>query len=605
MDGDRVGAELVEFRGKKEAVITQIIERKQKVVIGTLQLGKDFAFVIPDHKNFIKDVYISKKHLSPFSSLLNHTKVWVKILSWDGKNPSGSIVEVFPKHPTLFDEVSMLALENGWKTKFPKFILEESEKKFEISREGRVDLTQKMFYTIDGDDAKDLDDAIYLEKRWEDFVLFVSIADVSAYVIEGSVMDKEALKRGNSTYLVDRVIPMLPERLSNDLCSLNPHTQKMTLTAEITLDKNGNILSKKVYESVIQTRFRLTYREVQEMIDGTKCIWDELLFWGIVSKELRENIEYAHILKKKIEKKNQEKWVLDFDFDEIKVKLDQEGKPVSVEKYHRYESMKIIEVCMILANQCVWELFAKIPFLYRIHPLPSDEDIEILQKNFALFGVEFSPKHISPKYFAQILETISSHPQKQILQSLVLRSLSKAIYSPENQGHFWLNLEFYSHFTSPIRRYSDLMAHRIIKDFLHTKNTTHLKQKYEPILWEIAKKISQTERLSEKFEYKIRDFYICHAYQDKIWNIYRVKITGMIEFGCFVELENWVEGFVWFDQIAKVLGKKSWVFVKEFMRCDFGKDFFVQLWENLEVQLTQIDFEKLRLNFDFLKKIIQ
>lgn len=616
MDWDEVEAVVKIFNRRKEAVVTKVLKRADRILVGTIELVKDFAFVILDNPAFKNDVHISNKKLAKFStSIKNGDKVAIKITVWEWKNPEWSIFEVLGDKDKKWVDIMGIALEWWARIKFPESVLEEAKNlKFE-EKKSRVDLTQTLTFTIDWEDAKDLDDAISLERIPPDplikgefkggFKLIVSIADVSEYVKEGTKLDIEALKRWNSTYLVDRVIPMLPEKLSNDLCSLNPNTKKLTLSCEMIIDMNGNIISKKVYESVISSNFRMTYREIQEILDNTLHIWDEIMFGWTISRELFEAVQLSYELKNIISSKKKQWWILDFDFPETKIIVDVDWNPTEIKKYERYFSMKIIEEFMILANESVWELFSKIPFVYRIHPIPNDDDIDKLRNTLNIFGIILTYKEITPKVISSILTEIKWNPKEKLLSKLILRSLEKAIYSMENEWHFWLNLEFYSHFTSPIRRYPDLQIHRIIKEKL-LGNLSELRiEHYKDILSGVCKKTSDSERNSEKLEYAVKDLMICKYYEKKIWETFTWIISGTILSWFFVELENTAEWFVSIEQVLQSIWSTKMNFDQENMKFDINKNLFLQVWDTVKIKIWSIEFDKRRLNFDFLEKIIK
>lgn len=606
MDGDEVEAVVKIFNRRKEAVVTKVVKRADRILIGTIQLVKDFAFVILDNPAFKNDVHISNKKLAKFCwSLKTGDKVAIKITAWEWKNPEWSIFEVLWDKDKKWVDIMGIALEWGARIKFPESVLEEAKNLTFAEKKSRINLTQTLTFTIDWEDAKDLDDAISLEKQGKNYKLIVSIADVAEYVQEGTNLDREALKRWNSTYLVDRVIPMLPEKLSNDLCSLNPHSKKLTLSCEMIIDMNGKVISKKVYESMISSHFRLTYREVQEILDLKLHIWDELMFGWIISRELLQAVQLSYELKNIITSKKREWWILDFDFPETKIILNTDGNPIDIKKYERYESMKIIEECMILANESVGELFSKIPFVYRIHPVPNEDDVDKLRNTLNIFWITLTYKEITPKVISSILSEIKWNPKEKLLSKLILRSLEKAIYSPENEWHFWLNLEFYSHFTSPIRRYPDLQIHRIIKEKLLGNLSPSRIEHYKDILSGVCKKTSDSERKSEKLEYAVKDLMICKFYQDKIWLEFQWIISGTIPSWFFVELENTAE---WFVNIEQVLQSLWWVkinFDQENMKFHINKNLFLQVWDTIKIKIWSIEMEKRRLNFDFLEKIIK
>lgn len=608
LDWDEVEASIKVFRWREEAIIKKIIKRSHRTWIGKIELVKEYGFVILENPAIQSDVYVSAKDLQLWKNTIKHwDRVAIEIIDWKKNNPYGKIIQNLGSQSSIEQDLQALILESWIQAQFDSKTLQEAQKLIFETQSSRQDLTKKLFYTIDWEDAKDLDDAICIEKVWEKYKLYVSIADVSEYVKPNTSLDKEALKRSNSTYLVDRVLPMLPSKLSDDLCSLLPHTKKPTLTCEILLDKDANILEKKVYESVIISQFRLTYKEVQEIINHENNIqlWCMLHFGWRISQELISSLNLAYELKEKIIYKKQLSWVLDFDFSERYIKIDENKNPIELWKKIRYDSSKVIEEFMILANNCVGEIYHTLPFVFRIHPYPSEDDIDLLRKNLAVFWV-FLPQGIpTQKDFFSILEKIKTHPYKKILQKMVLRSMSKAIYSEKNIGHFWLNLKHYSHFTSPIRRYSDLLIHRIIKLKLHHKFSKKEVFLYRNILGEITWKISQNERISEKLEYDVKDYFTWVYYEKKIGEKLLWEISWMIPSGCFVELDDGAEWFLSFEQIGNTLGQKFLWYDEDMLMWVFSKWWKLKIGERVLIQVREVEALKKRINFDFLEKIIQ
>lgn len=604
LDWDKVEWIVQDYNWRKEAIITKIILRADRALVWSIEITRDFAFVRLDNVLFKQDVFIPSQELYKWKKRLkNLDKVAIKIISWNKKNPEWKIVEVLWSKNTSWLDVIAILIEWAISYKFDDDTINEAKKLKFYQDDKRVDLTNNLIYTIDWDDAKDLDDAILVEKIWKNYKLIVSIADVAEYVKERSFLDKEAKKRWNSTYLVDRVIPMLPEELSNNLCSLNPDTKKLCLSCEILVDENWNTISKKVYESIISSKFRLTYKEVQYIIDGKLNIWDKLTFWWIISKELIWSIKTSWDLKNILSTKKQKTWIINFDFSEIKIIIDENKKPIDISKYQRYESMKIIEEFMILANETIWELFSKVPFLYRVHPLPNEDDIEKLRNTLNIFWFNLPFKTITPKILSTLLSQIKWNKNELLIQKLILRSLSKAIYSDENEWHFGLNLDYYSHFTSPIRRYSDLEIHRIIKEKIHNQLNPQRISHYKSILPGISKHISATEKNSQDVEYKVKDLFICKYYLDKIWSEFDWIISWTVESWFFVELENWVEWFVDISDISRKINKDKYVYLQENMKFEFSKELFFQVWDKIKIKIKNVELDKRRLNFDFIEKI--
>ena len=602
---DKVFAELKTFRGKDEAIIKNILERSDKIFIGNFQEWKkdrnwnwfSFWFVVVRDENFKTDIFIPWKYIKKARTW---DLVWVKIVSWENKkNPKWEIVEVLwgEKNKDLL--VSSYILESWFKQKFPYDIdkeLNDISSDIDIKTEiknGRKDLRSLFTFTIDWEDAKDLDDAISIEKRqnWN-FELYVHIADVSNYIIEWSLLDKNAIKRSTSVYLTDRVIPMLPEKLSNNLCSLNPNTPKLTLTCEMLFSRDWTIIKTKVYESIIESNFRLTYKEIDE-IEDNKIISPSILFWGqelnsILVEKVKESLE----LKSFIEKNKKSSWVLDFDFPETKIILDDNKQVLEIKRYPKYRSNKLIELFMVSANESIAKLFSTLPFLHRIHPKPSLEDISKLQNTLNLFNIDFVLKNFDTKEFSNLLSIIEKSKNKSVLEKIVLRTLSKAVYSSENEGHFWLWLNFYSHFTSPIRRYPDLQIHRIIKEKLNKNLSKDRIKHYEIILDNIANICSSWERKAEKLEYKVRDYYTCKFYENSVWKIFETSISGLIPKGFFVMLDDSSE---WFVNLTSSI---NFVYNEELMQFeDKNNKKLYKLWDKLETVLKEVDFNDLRMNF--------
>lgn len=630
-DWDKVKARVKIFKWKSEAVILDVIERKQELIVWKFQSRDKFGFVIPNNKLIKSHIFVPG---NKSMDAKDQDIVWVQITKWTGKNPEWTIREILWK--TWDKKIDLLSIIIEWwaRLKFWNKISEYLEKfKSDIPEhiiKYRKDLTELFTFTIDWEDAKDLDDAISIEKltppphtsgtplengRNENYKLYVHIADVSYYVIEKSELDIEAYKRATSIYLVDRVIPMLPEKLSNDLCSLNPNTNKLTLTCEMLINNNWKIIKEEVYESVINSNYRLTYKEIDEILTSppTPLLQEKgvinspspvgegargrgsLTFWWKVTNELIEKLKISDELKEKITNFKKLAGVLNFDFPETKIELDEEGNLSEIKMYPRYNSNKIIEEFMISANESVSKKFSSIPFLYRIHEEPKDESLINLQKTLNLFEINFVFKKGDTKEFSELLKIISKQEQsrKMFLEKIILRTLSKAVYSKENFGHFWLWLSFYSHFTSPIRRYPDLQIHRIIKEKLAWKLDKKRLAHYESILEKVSNHTSDKERKAEKLEYKVRDYYIVKYYKDKIWEEFDWVITWVIPKWFFVWLKNTAEWFV------------------ELTRSDFNEELQehtelktwnkYRLWDKIRVKLIEADEQLLRLNFEIIQ----
>lgn len=601
MDWDTVEAFVKDFNWRQEAEIIRVLERKKWLIVWVYQQSKgNFWFVIPKNENIKNDIFVASTN-----AFWAHSGdiVWVEITKFTAKNPEWVIKEIISKKWNLDkreEEILTIAVEMWAKITFPEEALNNlknvSEKIEEKEFSKRKDLRKLFTFTIDWADAKDLDDAVSLEILENgDYLLYVSIADVSHYVAENSALDKEALERWTSIYLADRVIPMLPEKLSNNLCSLNPYTDKLALTCEIHIwAKTWHTVKSKVYESIINSDFRLTYEEVDKIVKNEIKSWEELMFRWIASQKLIETINQADSLKNIILEHREKVWILNFDFPETYISFDDKWEPNWVKEYPKYDSNKLIEVFMVSANEAVAKQFSQIPFLYRIHEEPKNFDISDLEEKLRLFWVKFKFKDVTTLEFAQLLEKFKNleETKKRFLEKMTLRTLTQAIYSNVNFWHFGLWLQFYSHFTSPIRRYPDLQIHRIIKEFLNGKFDEKRKSHYLDILPKVAKQSGERERLSEKLEYKVRDYFIVKYYKNKIWQEFDAVISGLISKWIFVTLQDTAE---WFVEI------KNWNFDEKNQTMKVKSKKYT-LWQDLRVRLVNADEKLLRLDFEIIEK---
>lgn len=593
LDGDEVMFFVKVFKGKEEAEVTRVVKRAERIFVGEIQFTKKtFWFFIPSSSLLKTDVFIGERNTL---GARHGDKVAVKIISWKWKNPEGQIIEILGSGNEPWIDVMALALEWGARTRFPNEVVKEAEKVSEEKTpldKGRKDLTKLFTFTIDGEDAKDLDDAISIEKFENgNYKLFVHIADVTHYVKENSFLDREALKRGTSIYLADRVIPMLPEALSNGVCSLNALEEKLTLTCEMDVAQNGKIIGSRVYESLIKSNYRLTYSWVQNLFSWKETTKDDTLL---------ESIKNAYDLKRKIEAYRKKNGYLEFDFDEPKIKVDEKWNPIEIKKYEKQESNKVIEHFMISANEAVSKKFSKVPFLYRIHPNPDGEDVEKVVKTiknyFPLVGNNLN--------FEAVLKQVSGN---NALSRLLLRALPKAIYSERNEGHFGLGLEFYSHFTSPIRRYPDLQIHRIIKQKLSGKLDMGKIISYKKSLREVAKLTSELERKAEEIERKVDDLMKMKYMKNHIGEEFVGTISGAIAKGIFVELENTVEGFIPLDSLQTKLGSKKKGSYFEFFEesltfINRATGLSLRFGDTLKIKVIGVDETYLRTEFEFIEK---
>lgn len=548
MHGDRVivrPMNVSEDVKSPQGKVIRIIERANPYVIGTFQKSRHFGFVVPDDKRIAFDIFVPKEE---FNGAKENTKVTVKITEWPDqrKNPEGTIVEVIGDIEDTKTHIDAVLLAKKVRQVFPEDVIREAKR---VSQEGireaeikgRKDLRNINIITIDGSDAKDLDDAVYAEKLNDnEYLLGVHIADVTHYVKEDGKLDKEAFRRGTSIYLTDRVIPMLPKELSNGVCSLNPGEDKLTLSVEMVINKDGRVVDYKIFESIVNNRYRMTYDQVTEILENTN---EELTdkYKDIVPM-LKTMEELSMILRKKRELRG----AIDFEFPERKVISDETGKAIDVRKYERKISNKIIEEFMLVCNETVAEHYywLNMPFVYRVHEDPDEEKMYEFSKFIHNFGYSLKGNVVHPKELQQLLNKIKDKREESIINNMMLRSLKKAIYSPDASTHFGLAAEYYCHFTSPIRRYPDLQIHRIIKGHIKGKYSEDGLQKLYERTALAAEQSSKMERLADEVERDTEKIRIAEFMSDKIGQEYEGVVSGVTNFGVFVELENTVEGLV-------------------------------------------------------------
>ncbi len=549
LHNDTVEIEIL-HKGKKqgsrvEARVIRVVERSNDVIVGTYEAGKNYGFVITDNAKFSNDIFISKENSK---GAVDGHKVVVKIIKYgDAKhNPEGKIVEIIGHQNDPGVDILSIALAFSVLTEFPEKVLNQAEgmnKPVSVADcDGRTDLRDVMMVTIDGEDAKDLDDAVSLTIEDDKYILGVHIADVSNYVQEGSALDREALKRGTSVYLADRVIPMLPHTLSNGICSLNEGEDRLAMSCIMKIDSNGKTVDYKICESVINVNHRMSYNQVKAIIENN----DEDMSnkFSDVAPMLHKMQELSLILREKRHKRG----AIDFDFPETKLVLNDKGEPVEIKPYDRNEATKLIESFMLAANETVAEhyFWQEAPFLYRIHENPDEEKIKKLRtfiKNFG-YSIKSTSDEIHPKEFQKLIERVEGTKEEPLITRLTLRSMQQAKYSPVCEGHFGLACEYYSHFTSPIRRYPDLQIHRIIKDDLRHRLNDAKKSHYDEILESVASSTSKCERRADEAERETVKLKKAQFMASRIGEIYEGVISSVTSWGIYVELENTVEGLV-------------------------------------------------------------
>lgn len=529
---------------RREGTIVQVVERANLQIVGTFTGQNDYGFVVPDDPKINKDIYIPTSGLR---GAVSGQKVVVAITRWpeEQRNPEGNVTEILGFKGDPGTDILSIIRQYQLPEEFPKRVLKEAEDVPESiapeELEGRRDLRQKRVVTIDGADAKDLDDAISLEKLENGhYWLGVHIADVTHYVKEKSRLDQEAFERGTSVYLIDRVIPMLPHRLSNGICSLNPHVDRLTLSVFMEINGQGSVVKHEMAETVINSCERLVYTDVSDMLDGVER--PELDRLEYLRGDFLLFQELALLLRKRRELRGS----IDFDFPEPYITLDKDGKPVDVFERERRVANRIIEEFMLVTNETVAEAFnwMEVPFVYRVHEEPDGNRIENFKKFIWNFGytLKSSGDEVAPRNMQDLLKELQGKPEEHVVNKLMLRSLKQARYSPECLGHFGLAAEFYCHYTSPIRRYPDLQIHRIIKDMLHNRLTPARITQLEEIVRLASENSSDRERNAEQAERDVDDLKKTEYMVRYIGEEFDGIISSVTSFGLFIELENTIEG---------------------------------------------------------------
>lgn len=532
--------------GKRaEGVVTKIVERGMKTVVGTYESSKNFGFVVSDDPKFSKDIFIPLERSK--GAVAGH-KVVVEITNYgkNGKNPEGKVIEILGHINDPGVDIISLVRAYGLPEEFPERVMNQAERVApQVSTAdmaGRKDLRDMQMVTIDGEDAKDLDDAVSLTVEDGLYHLGVHIADVSNYVQEKSALDREALERGTSVYLVDRVIPMLPHRLSNGICSLNQGEDRLALSCLMTIDEKGNVVDHEIAETVICVDRRMTYTNVKKiLLEEDSEVTEAYKEFVPMFKDMEK---LAAILRNKRRKRGS----IDFDFPETKVILDEQGKPVDIRPYERNVATKIIEDFMLVANETVAEDFfwREIPFVYRTHDNPDPEKIRKLSTFINNFGysIHVGGDEVHPKELQKLLEKIDGSDEEPLISRLTLRSMKQARYTTECTGHFGLAANYYCHFTSPIRRYPDLQIHRIIKETLRGRMNENRMEHYNSILSGVAKQSSERERRADEAERETIKLKKVQYMEQFIGETFTGVISGVTEWGFYVELPNTVEGLV-------------------------------------------------------------
>ncbi|MBN2221518.1 MAG: ribonuclease R [Vallitaleaceae bacterium] len=585
---------------RREGEVVRIVRRGISSVIGTFEKSQNFGFVIVDHKKFNKDIFIPT---SKNKGAMSGHKVVVKITDYGSleKNPEGEIIEIIGHINDPETEIKAIIMAYDIPMVFPEEVLEETEKinlvitpeEYEKEKH-REDWREVLTVTIDGEDAKDLDDAISIRRLGNNYELGVHIADVTHYVKENSPLDKEALLRGTSTYLVDRVIPMLPHRLSNGICSLNAKEDRFALSCIMEIDRSGKVIKHRIIETLICVDERMNYSDVKKILVDHD---EELMkrYAGQVDMFLLME-ELQSVLKEKRKKRGS----IDFDFPEAKFILDENKKIKEIKPYERNIATKIIEEFMLLANETVAEEFhwQEIPFLYRSHDDPDPDKIRVLSEFIHNFGYTLKGKGKNkephPKEIQKLLYEIEGKDEEMIISRLALRSMKQAKYTVTSNGHFGLAAEYYTHFTSPIRRYPDLQIHRIIKDVIRGRLSERRFEHYESILEKVAFATSRLERRAEEAEREVMKYKKAEYMENRIGQIFTGVVSGLTNWGIYVELSNTIEGLI---PISKLFDDYYHYDEKQLFLIGERNGRIFRLGDRLSVEVVSVDKKMRTIDF--------
>ncbi len=530
---------------RREGKIVKILSHGTTTLVGYFEKSKSFGFVRPDNQKFVKDVFVP---LERSKGAVTGHKVVVEITKYGGENkkPEGKIIEIIGHVNDPGTDIMSIVKGYDLPTSFPEKVLNQAERVAKdvssADMAGRMDLRDWQMVTIDGEDAKDLDDAISITKEGSNYILGVHIADVTNYVQEKSALDREAYKRGTSVYLVDRVIPMLPHALSNGICSLNAGVDRLALSCIMTINEKGTVIDHRIAETVVHIDERMTYTSVKKILEEHDREEIEKYQELVPMFELMEDLSGILRVKRK------QRGSIDFDFPETKMVLDEKGKPIEIKPYDRNVATKIIEDFMLLANETVAEdyFWQEIPFVYRTHEAPDEDKIKKLATFINNFGhsMHIANKEVRPKEIQKLLAKVEGTSEETLISRLALRSMKQAKYTSENTGHFGLAASYYCHFTSPIRRYPDLQIHRIIKENLRGRMNADRRLHYEKLLPEVAKNSSERERLAEEAERETIKLKKVEYMGQHIGEVFEGVISSITKWGVYVELPNTIEGLI-------------------------------------------------------------
>lgn len=603
MHNDRVVARVnkaVSGDKRAEGEVLRILLRANRTIVGTFDSSKYFGFIVPDNKRISGDIFIPKDE---FNGAKQGQKVVAEIIKWPEKrrNAEGRVTEIIGDIDEVGTDILSIIKAHNFVEEFPEDVIKQAESIPDTVTEemlkGRKDLRKLRMVTIDGEDAKDLDDAVSIEiLPGGKYRLGVHIADVSHYVTENSPLDREALNRGTSVYLVDRVIPMLPRKLSNGICSLNPKVDRLAFTVMMDIDGTGKVYNHEIFESLIKTSERMTYTNVYKILEENDK--DLIKQYAYLIDDFKAMKELAAILRNKRKLRG----AIDFDFPEAKIILDEKGKPVEVKQYEITIANKIIEEFMLVCNETVAEHFfwANSPFVYRIHENPDNDKIEALNEFIHNLGIHIKGMNkIHPRALQEVLEKIKGRKEERIVSTVMLRSMAKAKYSHECIGHFGLAAKYYSHFTSPIRRYPDLIIHRIMKENLKGKMTEDRENILNSKLPEIAKQCSERERASDEAERETEDLKKVEFMKQHEGEVFEGIISSVTNFGMFIEMDNTIEGLVRMSSMEDdyyVFNEKQYCLVGERSRKIY------RIGDVVNVKLAKADIANRQIDFILVDK---
>ena len=584
------------LRRRMEGKIVRVLSHSVTRIVGLYEKCRDFGFVRPDNQRYLKDIYIPAGKEG--GAMTGH-KVVVELLSYGGEHmkPKGRVAEIIGHINDPGTDILSIVMDMGIKTEFPEKVLNQAVRVgkpvSDGDRAGRMDLRNWQMVTIDGEDAKDLDDAVSVTREGENYRLGVHIADVANYVQERSALDKEAYERGTSVYLADRVIPMLPHVLSNGSCSLNAGEDRLALSCIMTISPSGEMMDHEIAETVICVDKRMSYNGVAKILDGDE---EAIRKNKEVVPMLRQMKELSDILRERRGRRGS----IDFDFSETKIVLDETGRPVELRPYERNAATKIIEDFMLMANETVAEeyFWRDVPFLYRTHDTPDEEKIRQLSTFINNFGYHIHVRNeVRPKEIQKLLGKVDGTPEEALISRLALRSMKQARYSTENTGHFGLAAKYYTHFTSPIRRYPDLQIHRILKENLRGRLNEDRVSHYAEILPGAAVQCSTKERTAEEAEREVVKLKKAEYMRAHIGEEYEGVISGVTRWGIYVELPNTVEGLVhvadmWDDHYEFI--EQSYELAGEHT----GKTY--KLGQTVRVRVSDADKVQRTVNFEIM-----